>query len=373
MYLKKIIKFLFIRTKKWKAETDEDWDIVKKEYGKFYNEIDINLLKEIDKSLGSETLIKDEGFSFFAWAYNIQELKKYKNKRKEKNSNYWWDLVEENDDPDMVESLIRRARTEDLNIEKREMWENISKDEALNIVSINGADLEFLSVQYKKSKDIVLEAVKNYGRSLSHAHESLQSNKEIVLEAVRQNGYALGYADNSLKNDREVVLEAAKQNGHAIEGISNNLKEDREIALTAILSCAEGEEACLGLDEYTDKKFKKDKDFMLKVVSVDGSSLACADDTLRIDKDIVRAAAKNNGFSFGYAHESLRSDRDFVLEIVKENGEALHFASSMLKKDKEIILAAISKHPHFLSYADEELQKDEDILRAIEVVKNKVL
>jgi len=335
MTLKRIKKFLFFRTKQWKPETDDDWEIARKEYGKFYKEIDINFLKEIDKSLGSETLITEEVFSLFAWAYNIREFKRTK---KSKNSNYVWGWLEENDDPDMVESLILLAREEDLKIEKKEKWKNISKNEALNIVKDNGSDLEFLSIQYQSSKDIVLEAVKNCGTSLSYAHESLQSDREIVLEAVRQNGYALTYADDSLKNEKSIVLEAVKQNGHTMINVNDNFKKDRDIALTAILSCAEGEEACDGLNEYVDKKFKKDKEFMLKVVSIDGSSLGCADDSLKIDKELVRVAVKQSGHSFMHAHESLRSNREFALEMVKEDGAVL-FDSI---KNNDMVFADIS-------------------------------
>ncbi|MEB8433864.1 DUF4116 domain-containing protein [Cocleimonas sp. KMM 6892] len=363
MILERIKLFLFTRTIRKRPTSDEEWEICRKAYSEHYPDIEIDLLKEIDSSLGSKTLINNEIFSPIAWFYNIRDMTK--NEKVDLIEDHLSNLVEEDEDEKQMNKaydLLVKTRKE-----KILKYKDLSKKETLLGLLEDGMDLEYVDPHLKKDLDIVMTAVMQNGIALDDADESLKSNKDIVMAAVKQNGEALSCADDSLKDDREIVIEAVNKNCSAMQYASDTLKKDREIALIATLMFAKSGEACYSFNECIDKKFKSDRAFVLEVVSIDGGALCCVDEHLRKDKEVVLTAVRNNGHSFMDAHISLQADREFVLKVVKEDGSALQFASDELKKDKEIILIAIEKYSHFISYADESMKNDEDILRAIEL------
>ena len=73
---------------------------------------------------------------------------------------------------------------------------------------------------------------------------------------------------------------------------------------------------------------------------------------------------------FCYADDSLKNNREFVLKAVGLNGSSIQYAKEGFKKDKEIILKAVSS-PQIsfaFTFADISLQNDRDIVEA--AVKN---
>ena len=321
MNLKHIKDFLFTKTSKFPPKTDQDWEVARAEYAKHYPDIEVEFLKKLDAAMGSKTVIVREEFSLFAWVYHLANYFKKEQK------------------PDVSDDVSEDADSMD----DSGLW--INKEVAISMIEQEKDTLKNAPAKYRKDRDVVLAAINVYAPcGLRFADETLQKNRELVIAAVKQHGFAIEYADESFQKDREVALLAA-------------------------LSCAEGEESGMIVESYIDAKFKKDKAFMLEVVSADGSALYHADESLKKDKEVVFAAAKNNGISFMYADESLKADRDFVLKVVNEDGTALQFARDELKKDKEIVLACIKKYSHFIHYADDSMCQNEDVLKAIEVAK----
>ena len=102
---------------------------------------------------------------------------------------------------------------------------------------------------------------------------------------------------------------------------------------------------------------RKDRAFVLKVVSEFGAELQFADPTLRADPEIVLAAVTANGESFRFANKTLRKDRDFVRQVVQRDPRAIFYAVVDFKKDLEVVLEAAALDPIWVhKYAHESLR-----------------
>ena len=106
-----------------------------------------------------------------------------------------------------------------------------NKNFFLEIVRINGLNLEFIPKIFKNDKEIVLTAIINNSNAFIFASDKLKDNKEIVLELINQcslffnvgNINFLQYISDRLKNDKEIILKAIQKNINAIVFASNEL------------------------------------------------------------------------------------------------------------------------------------------------------
>ena len=73
---------------------------------------------------------------------------------------------------------------------------------------------------------------------------------------------------------------------------------------------------------------------------------------------------------FFYADETLKNNREFVLKAVGLNGSSIKYVREEFKKDKEIVLKAVSS-PQIefaFTFADPSLQNDREVV--IAAIKN---
>lgn len=104
---------------------------------------------------------------------------------------------------------------------------------------------------------------------------------------------------------------------------------------------------------------RKDRAFVLRVVSEFGEELQFADSTLRADPEIVLAAVTANGEAFRFANKALRKDRNFVRQVVQRDPRALFHAVVDFRKDLEIVLEAAALDPIWVNkYAHESVRND---------------
>merc|ERR1719422_2416660 len=69
---------------------------------------------------------------------------------------------------------------------------------------------------------------------------------------------------------------------------------------------------------------RKDQQLILAAIGACGAgAMHLADRELRRDREFVLAAVALNGFAFGAAARELQADREFVLEVVAQDGDAL--------------------------------------------------
>lgn len=92
--------------------------------------------------------------------------------------------------------------------------------------------------------------------------------------------------------------------------------------------------------------YKKDEDFMSRMVKENGLYLELASDDIRANRTVVLNAVKNNGYALEFASTELKADIEVVMEAIKNCAGALEYASENLKGDEEVVLEAVKKEGH---------------------------
>ena len=121
------------------------------------------------------------------------------------------------------------------------------KSIVIELLKIDGKQLEYVSNRLKKDNEVVYTAINNDSHSFIYADKILFNDKKFILLALTNkdffgyNGYDEEYYDDFLedlsdiyKDDKEIVLAAVKRCGINIKYASNRLKNDKDVVLTAI-------------------------------------------------------------------------------------------------------------------------------------------
>lgn len=103
---------------------------------------------------------------------------------------------------------------------------------------------------------------------------------------------------------------------------------------------------------------KRDKDYVLRAVKLNGNSLYYAHDDLKKDEDIVKNAVIDNGLSLYFADISFRKNKAIVLLAVSNNGLIYKIIDDSLKVDKDVAMAAITSNPNVYKILNDDLKKD---------------
>jgi hypothetical protein len=202
----------------------------------------------------------------------------------------------------------------------------INRDFALEVVSLDGWELEFLEKKYKDDEEIVKRAgradprvvqfssprlrdsasliegfCKIDGRVLQFASERLKAEKQIVAVAVKSAGYSLIFADPRLRLDRDFCLNLVQNNGMALEFVAEQYKRDDEIVYAAV------ENDPLSL-QFAAIEYRKDKKLGLQVVARNPNMLRTLDCALRNDRDLAFLALSQDGNLFGCLSDRLQND-----------------------------------------------------------------
>lgn len=250
----------------------------------------------------------------------------------------------------------------------KDLPENLAKNknfilELIRLSEFTKLPLYFLEDIYKKDKDIVYEAIKKTGNAFQFAHESLKKDRKFVLKVVEYDGYALKYVDQKLKKDKEVALVAFKDfgtvdygTGGCLQYLDESLKNDREVVIAAL--------AFNGTAlEYASNELKKDKEIVLNAIRNETEAIKFADSSLRNNKQfILDAVRRSSGLILEYLEENLKKDKNFVLEILSLDGWSLRWADKSLMKDKDLVLKAIKLDVRNFGDIDENLAKDKKFI-----------
>ncbi len=233
-----------------------------------------------------------------------------------------------------------------------------------------GASLKLASDKLRDDKELVLTAISISAKNIEYASKRLKNNKEIMLIVFKKDPDQIKYstlqfknATQQLRNNKQFILKLVSIDGDTLDYASKHLKKDRQVVLAAI-------KQYIYALRFADKSFKKDRETISLAVTKEGRTLQFADDSLKNDKQIVMAAIKQDGYALKYASKALRADRDMVLEAVKnnQNGYSLENTSKALRADREVVLEAVKNNPDVLNYTSKALKADRDIV--LEAVKH---
>lgn len=267
----------------------------------------------------------------------------------------------------------------------------------MEVMCIEGRSLEWASEELRGDRDIVMTAVGNYGDALEYASEGCRSDRDIVMTAAKNNPLALRWASRELRGDREIVMTTICKNGFALEYTSEECRSDPCIVTTAVRNASRelqgNREMILAAIRrsllFASEELRKDRNFVMNLVGMQGQHLEWASVELRGDQEIVMTAVRNHGnalqfasdecrsdrhivrtatrkdpYAFRWASKELRGDRDIVLENMQKSSVPIAFASEELKNDREFMMGAVTRDGRCLRHASEELKKDHELVRA---------
>jgi len=171
--------------------------------------------------------------------------------------------------------------------------------------------------------------------------------------------WLLAQSASNVRADRQCVLEAVKKNGLALDVAAGTFKADKEIVLAAVTEDGDA-------FSYVNKTAKmwNEKEFVLPLVTMQGSALQYATTQVKANKEVVLAAVSNKGTALQYASNDVKQDKDVVLAAVQQDGSSLQYASEDLRKNQEVVLEAVRKTPTALKYALDNLNQDIDCFKA---------
>ena len=261
--------------------------------------------------------------------------------------------------------------------------EDITKEEALNLIKDNPKNYEYFTENLKKNIDICITAVSIDARISLHMDVDTLSNKEIIFKAVKNNGAiytsiikkfikegkedivneliddydlileaikgipsiykgrynALSLASDRLKDNNDIILEGTKYDYNILKYASDRIKSDREVLLNiSENNCGEK------FFNYINEELQNDRDFCLQIIQKSPLSFYSLKEEFKNDRDFCLQAVKQNGYVLKYMNDEYKNDREIVLEAVKTCKTTLQYVNNELKNDKEIVLEAIKNN-----------------------------
>ena len=117
---------------------------------------------------------------------------------------------------------------------------------------------------------------------------------------------------DTLKDDKDLVIASVQQDGGALKFASERLRGDKDVVMAAISSRPRKGWA------YATVVLKNNRDFVLDLVSRDGSFLELVSDDFKADRSVVFSAVMQNGRALQHASATLQADRSVVIEAVKQ-------------------------------------------------------
>jgi len=230
-----------------------------------------------------------------------------------------------------------------------------NKKDMLNLLK-HGTSLKVANNKLRDNKELVLAAISNDASNFLFASQRIKNDKQLILDIFtnKKNSDNLDLLEGiakKFKNDKNFMLKLVSTNGLALKYASNRLKRDKQVVLTAL------RQAPLAL-KFADSRFKKDQKIVINVIKKDGYALRYADPRYQKNKKIVLLAVKSSSEALKFADYTLKADRDVVLAAVQNSGFALQYAAETLTKDKDIVLTAIKDHYSYYKYAHKSLFKN---------------
>ena len=183
-------------------------------------------------------------------------------------------------------------------------------------VNDNSTCMNFFSDRIKDEKEFALSAVKTDPRFFKYVSSRLKADRDVVFQTVKLSGVLLEFASDPCKNDKEVVREAIKSDKGAWAHVSPTLKADPELMLLMLQ----------GGEYYFDC-------FLCMCTQI------CRSGRAHARSQTVRGGAGGSPEILGpYAN-----DRGFVLRAVTISGTSLALASEQLCADRDVVLTAINQ------------------------------
>ena len=177
--------------------------------------------------------------------------------------------------------------------------------------------------------------------------------KDEAQELVMHNGFLLRDLPEKFKKDEVIVLQAIQMGDRQQTSLGDEYFINGEYEMPFF---------------YADETLKNNREFVLKAVGLNGSSIKYVREEFKKDKEIVLKAVSSPQieFAFTFADPSLQNDREVVIAAIKNDGSLWKNLPDSFKKDKEVLLLAIDDIGSDFEDVDENLRNDPDVQKALD-------
>lgn len=192
-----------------------------------------------------------------------------------------------------------------------------------------------------------------------------KSTERQILSTISYIKYAsriLRVNKKFLKN-KKFLLRALKINGAVLNYLDPKFRANKQIVMAALYNHPT---QIRGLGPHIffdsiDDKLKGDEDVLLAACR-SNSSFSYIPQRLLNNRKFILKCAKINGYILQNINKKFCDDEEIVTAAVKNDGFCLQYISERLRNNKKIALTAISKFGHGFEYISEELKADKQLI-----------
>jgi len=177
---------------------------------------------------------------------------------------------------------------------------------------------------------------------LAIAPPFVKEDRSCVLSAVIQNGHALQFVADIWKWDPEVVWMAVNE---------TNDKAARDRSRHCLLGLLVKPELAHLAQRGPVTVCDMDLSFKTKFFAADILQPPKTKDYTSRDSYNTRFQFADQITAFQFAAEPLKRNKQFVIAVVSRNGNALQYVADVLKRDRQVVLTAVKRNRDSVKYA----------------------
>lgn len=165
---------------------------------------------------------------------------------------------------------------------------------------------------------VMVRAIAESAISYSNIPKDLWRNRSFADLLLKDNGWALEYFSNEIKNSEDLVLKAVLSTPRSFHFASDNLKLSKVFIYKLLKHIASpvDQKRIFG---FIDESIHKDKEFIKKILNMNGSIFTSLNREMGLDIDVVLSSINKQGESniFYLTHEHLKNF-DNISKILKK-------------------------------------------------------
>ena len=287
------------------------YDATRKEFHKFLDEYvqDFSSDKTIMKQIITVDFMQDSssrknaGQSFKILTDNLKSDKKFIEELMKATDSLVFNMLDSDmrGNKDFVKEFFgSRIKPEDLptNLRKDEgfifdLLETYKTEENLR-TTIIGHVSEIVDKSLWSDRDFVLKYLPYDGYVLELLPLSMRDDKEIVKSALSSGHDVLQYADDDILLDKDIIIEALKYGGYKfISKIPMSILNDKEFMMSLTHYHENPRYMARDIMRSVPLNLKKDLEFCMKYVGLEGWTIEQVDDSIKYDKELLTAGFKS--------------------------------------------------------------------------------
>jgi hypothetical protein len=260
------------------------------------------------------------------------------------------------------------------------------------LVKKNCGFYKYASDKLKKDVHLALTAIKQSHKVFEYVPDELKENYQFMKAAIDINGKAIKYMQGYITKDD--VIKAVSTPG-AFKHIPEEFIYDKDVIYIALeiatkayaeyvptsnlitLSYSSDDDTDDRIAPYIyniqiimyylskNKQLLGDKEFMKRILKINGNFLNIVSDLLCDDKELVLTAVNQFGLALKYASTTLKDDKEVVLTAVKQCGLAIQYATPRLQFDIDCICNTLATYPKIYFVLNLELQANHEVMMSL--------